>query len=436
MDKKIDFRPALLIFFFLIAVQLLIFKMEVGLIVVIGLSLLIAALLRPKSIYFLLISLFSIENFALFERVSYPKIIGILLIIGLVMKILLKKESLPKDDIYKYFFMFFAGSLVSFIFAKDLTVTIWIYITYVSLFILYICTRYFLRNVSDIDTALKYLFFSTIFSFFTLHIVFSAVSGNTTRASGGIGDPNEFASYILVLTPFTLYMAMNSLGVRKFLNYGILVCFLFFLILTASRGGMLGFIGAATVLIFYYSRRRLKQILFFTLVILTIAYFFIPDELWFRISTITNPELESAVGETSIKTRLENYQAAIKMFLDYPLAGVGLYNFRFYSKDYGTTGGLIVHNTYLEMLTGGGLLSFVPFMLILLSSWMKLKIRNEYNEKIRDLKICVKASFVSLLISSFFISGDHKKILWFSLALISSIYYISKQKDLIQTRDL
>lgn len=432
MDQKIDFRPPLLTFLLLIAVQLLIFKIKVGLIVIIAISLLIVALLKPKFIYLLLISLFSIEGFSVLEKISYPKIIGILLMIGLTMKILLKKEALPKDDTYKYFFMFFAGSIGSFIFSKDLSVTLSIYITYISLFIIYICTRYFLKDIRDIEIALKYLFLSTLFIFFFLQIIFNINSEKTMRVSSGMGDPNEFASYILVLIPLTLYMAINNIGFRKLLYYGILICFLFLLILTISRGGILGFIGAATVLIFYYSRSQLKQILLFILIVLAIAYLCIPDELWFRLSTVTNPELEFITGESSIHTRLENYQAAVKMFLDYPLAGVGLYNFRFYSKDYGTSGGLVVHNTYLEMLTGGGLLSFVPFALILLACWKKLKVRNEYNERIRNLKICMKASFISLLISSFFISGDHKKILWFSLALISSTYYISKRKDLIQ----
>jgi len=160
------------------------------------------------------------------------------------------------------------------------------------------------------------------------------------------------------------------------------------------------------VLIYYYTIGKMKQIILLSFAILIIAYLFIPDKFWTRVSTITNPEAEEG---SSIETRIDNYKAALKMFVDYPIAGVGLYNFKYKSKDYGASGGKVVHNTYLEILTGGGLLSFIPFIAILMNSWNKLRLRQRYNKQWRDFFICLKASFISLLITSFFISADHKK---------------------------
>lgn len=412
----------------LLFIDLLVVEIKLGLILLTGAVLLMTVLIKPKLIYFLLLSLFSIEGFAALESVSYPKIVGFLLIVGLSLRLATTKEAIPKDNSYKYFFLFFIGGLVSFAFAKELSVSLQIYITYLSLFFLYIFTRYFLKNMRDINNALNYLFFSTLIIFALVQIMgFSVRENVSSRISSGIGDPNAFASYILVLLPLAFYRATNSSGISRISYWGCVVSFFLLLVFTLSRGGVLGFLGVAGVLIYHYSFRRMRQILFFILIIVAILYFSVPEEFWTRTSTITSHEVE----DSAIETRIDNYRAALKMFLDYPLAGVGLSNFRFNSRNYGTANDLVVHNTYLEILTGGGVLTFIPFFLILLNCWRKLRIRWNYDNDMRDLIICLKASFVSILITSFFISGDHKKILWFLFALISSVYYIVINQKII-----
>lgn len=406
-------------------ILLLIFNMKIGLFVTVGILLFIIVLIKPIFIYLFLISLFSIEGFAALQDVSYVKLVAVLLTIGLALRLAITKESIPKDNLYKYIFLFLVGSLVSFAFAKNLSVSVQIYITYISLFFLYIFTRYFLRNINDINKALKYLFFSTILIFAFVQImglsVRHSVSPRILGISSGIGDPNAFASYILVLLPLVFYRVINSHRISRFLYLGCLISFISLLVFTGSRGGILGFLGAAGVLIYHYSFGRMRQIFFFILIVASILYFYAPEEFWIRASTITASEGE----DSSIDLRLNHYRVALKMFLDYPLAGVGLRNFQFNNMDYHDIKEQVVHNSYLEILTGGGLLSFIPFFLILINCWGKLKIKKFHDKHIRDLLICLKASFVSILITCSFISGDHKKILWFLLALISSSFYIA-----------
>lgn len=423
-QKKFNYYTLIFLsaFILLILIELLLIKMKLGLFTLTGVLLLLTVLMKPKWIFLLLISTFAAEGFASLPGTSYPKIIGIILMIGLFFRLTLTKEAIPKDDSYKYFVLFFIGSLVSFAFAKDPTISLKMYITYISLFFLYISTRYFLQNMETINQAMNYLFFSTLIVFAFVHIMGLSVKAKMiSRISSGIGDPNAFALYLLVLIPLVLYRAFNSRGFLRILYWIFIISFLLLLIFTGSRGGVLGFIGMSAILIWHCSVGRVKQILFFILTIFIIAFFFIPDDFWVRISTIMNPE----DADSSINTRLENYQAALKMFLDYPFAGVGFYNFPLISKSYGASRELVIHNAYLEILTGGGLLSFIPFMMIIVNCWRKLKIQRFYDKNLKDLFICLRASFVSILITSFFISGDHKKILWFLLALISSAFYIA-----------
>lgn len=427
---------ALIFLLVLLITDLLVLQLRAGLIVLIGLLLLLAAFVKPRVVYLLLVSSFSIDNYGLSD-VSAVKILAIILLAGLSSRLLITRETLPQDNAYKYFMLFFIGIIPSFAFAINVSTSQTVYLTYISLFFLYIFTRYFLKTDEDINTALNYLFFSTIVIFAIIQFT-SQSTGKIAdeRISSGIGDPNEFASYIMALIPLAFYRAINSSRTSRLLYLGYLVSFLLMLVYSGSRGAILGFLGAAGVLIFYYGVSRWKQILLFMLVVVAILQFSVPDEFWFRVSTIMHPDAEKKIHGTAISYREHSYMAALKMFLDNPVAGVGLYNFPFNSGNYGISQALIVHNTYLEILTGGGLLSFIPFALILVNIWRKLKLRRKYDTATRDLFICLKASFVSMLITSFFFSGDHKKILWFLLALISSSYYISMNKTSPGSRNI
>lgn len=411
-------------------VTLLVFEIKIGLIILLSAVLFSTALIQPKWLYMFLIALFPVEGFAALEGASYPKIVAVFLIAGLVLRLALTKKALPKDNAYKYYFLFFIGSLISFSVAKNLSVSLHMYIVYISLFFLYLLTRHFLRSEKDVSAVLNVLFFSTVLLSLIVEMMGIRIRSHYSgRISGGYADPNEYASYILVLLPFSFYMAMRHTGIKKIVYWGCVLFFFITLVFAGSRGGALGFIGLSAILVYYYSVGRLRQIIFSILLVMTISYFYVPDDYWVRLSAMTHPVSE---GDLSIGTRLINYKAAVKMFFDYPVTGVGIYNFQFRGQEYGTEEVIVVHNTYLEVLTGGGLFSFIPFLLILIDSWRKLKVKKKYGPNIRDLLICLKASFVSLLITSFFISADHKKILFFLLALISSVYYLSERKDFIK----
>lgn len=412
----------------LLIAQLLVFNLKLGVLLTGGLILILIGLLKPDAIYLLLVSSFAIENFSAVPGVSYARIIGIFMALALALRLVLRKETIPKDDLYKYFFLFFLGGLVSFAFAKKISVSISVYLTYISLVILYIATRYFIKTEKNIYTVLNVLFIATIVSIAYLMIMMSdkifIFTMDGYRLTGGIGDSNEYASYILVLLPLSVYRAMNTGGLVRILYSAIAFILLVIVIYTGSRGGLLGFLGVMLIFIQHYGVKKLKYMVVVLLLLSVSAFFFLPERYLERAATITSHEKK----EDSRDARIENYRIAINMFLDRPVAGFGWSNFEFVSADYGASHAMVVHNTYLEILVGGGLLSFIPFLLILINSWKRLKIKNEYKKNIRDLMVCLKASFVSILITSFFLTAGHKKILWFLLALISSVYYVAQRQ--------
>jgi O-antigen ligase len=430
-----NFKILIVLFIpFLILFSTLVLDPKIGVLILLGGVVFLTVLLKPKLVYFLLLALFSVEGFTNVPGASYATLLGILLVIGLTLRLLMTKNPLPKDSSYKYLLLILAGSLISFVHATDLPTSLRFYITFTSLFLFYGMTRYFMRSIGDIHTGLDYLFFSTLLIFIMVQAMGLSVRGHaSTRISGGIGDPNEFASFILVLLPLSYYRAMSSAGVRRIAYWICVMSFMALSVYTGSRGGILGFLGAAVVLSYHYSIGRLRQLFFLILIAATILVLAVPSDFWSRASTILHP---GTSNDLSIDVRLTNYHAALKMFLDYPLTGAGLRNFQFRAMEYGAFKNDVVHDSYLEVLTGGGLLCFIPFLLIILDSWRKLSLRRINNRDIRDLLICLKASLISLLITSFFISVENKKIMWFLFALISSTYYLTKnQRILHQTRN-
>ena len=416
--------------------QLLIFQTKIGVIVLVGALLLLTSLLRPRLVYLLLVSLFSVEGFTVLPGASIPKIVGIVLITGLALRIAIRRgdDGIPRDNAYLYYFLFLAGCIFSLPGATNLPLALSMFGVYLSLFAFYVLTRYFLGSLKDIDYVLNCLVFSTVF--FSLLLLFAGLTPRAdaeARVSGGIGDSNEFASYLLVVSSFSLYMALSSSGLKRIAYWGCVALFLVLLILSGSRGGLLGLLSSLGVIIYHYGMRRLKEALSLLLIVAGVFIITGSDEYWTRVSTIVSPDKEVQIYKgQSIATRMDNYGTSWRMFIDNPLRGVGLYNFKERTREYGGSFDNVVHNTYLEILTGGGLLSFIPFLLLLIDCWRKTRVRVTQNRRLRDLIICSRAAFVSVLITSFFLSADHKKITWFLLALISSVYYMAIREQRLQ----
>lgn len=404
-----------------------IINIKIGLILLAATLTIVTLLVNPFILYLLLVATLSIEGFAAVEGFSYPRIFGILAVAGVVADIALNRGSINNDTAYGYFALFFLGSVFSIVAAEELNASITMALTYVSLFLLYFCTRYFVYDLRRIDIIINILFLSTIIAFATVQLLGLSVRDyQTWRISGGIGDANEFASFILVLIPLAFYKIMHSQTERKMYYYGIMIIFLALMILSGSRGGLLALCGMAAVLVYYYSYRRLKQVLLFLIILLATAFFVAPQEYLTRAATILYPSNDP---DSSILSRLSFYHAGLAMFLDHPFIGVGLANFKYHALDYGALKFSVAHNTFIELLAGGGLVTFVPFLLILFDAAKKLKVEKTHKRKMQDLTICLKAAFVAFLISSFFLTAGHKKILWFLLALISSTYYLRQNSS-------
>ena len=129
---------------------------------------------------------------------------------------------------------------------------------------------------------------------------------------------------------------------------------------------------------------------------------------------------DSSGIDRAIKNRYAYYfEVAPKLFIENPIFGVGIGGFSKYNPIREQN----AHNTYLEILTGMGMVGFIPFIMILFLSWKELRAVQNTSKRIKALSVlnsystALELGFLSLLVAGLFISLDFSKILWLAVTL-------------------
>lgn len=149
-----------------------------------------------------------------------------------------------------------------------------------------------------------------------------------------------------------------------------------------------------------------------------------------RIYEVIYESENIATEDQSYLTRLAMIEKGLKIFEEHPLTGIGLNNF---SNHYVDIPGAFVgselvlnkdlneksgHNSYIAMLSEGGLLVLIPFLILL--------IYNLYYF-VKDLKKRTKLesafywSFLAMCVHIYFISEIYNVFAWFLIAIVTSI---------------
>ena len=204
----------------------------------------------------------------------------------------------------------------------------------------------------------------------------AAITGLTetgiTRLAGPIGEKNRYAQIMLMLVPLALMQA--SAERSRLLKVAALGCGALAAIavaLTFSRGAALAFglIVLAMVALRYI---RPSQLLVGALIVGLV--FVIVPQYAARIATLADVSAllsdEPAAAETdnSLLSRATENLAALNVFADHPVIGVGPEQFPQYYRTYADVVGISVraadreaHNLYLETAAETGILGFITF---------------------------------------------------------------------------
>ena len=182
-----------------------------------------------------------------------------------------------------------------------------------------------------------------------------------------LGNPN-FSSALLGLSGvaiFTSIFSSEKNNLKALFLVGLLIN-VFVLAKTGSIQGVLGLLIGITIIVLtkiWIVSKRYGQI-----GILFAGIMSIPVVL----AVINVGPLASSIYQGTLKNRLDYWRAAHAMFKDHPIFGVGIDRFGEYYREYAVQNQVVqgqitdnAHSIYMQLLATGGLITFVPYILLI-----------------------------------------------------------------------
>jgi len=234
------------------------------------------------------------------------------------------------------------------------------------------------------------------------------------RAYGLFGEPNPLAGYLEMVTlPLLAYCLFQgfrgNLGVRFVTMLALLgsVCGVMALVLTQSRGGVLGFATGVAIFVWYGIARggRLVVLGFFLLagVILSTPSAaparaaFALDALFSRNTVPVTP------ANFAAQERLAHWSAALRMWQEHPVFGIGSGNFNERFREFTPVWRFRIpsghaHNAYLQAASQAGTLGLICYLAVLGSAWHVCRRRLSRASRADHRAVCCGALAVTAAI--------------------------------------
>jgi O-antigen ligase len=267
------------------------------------------------------------------------------------------------------------------------------------------------------------------------------------RPAGPVGDPNRYAQILLVLVPLGLFRLKSERGWLRWLAAGLTALIVVGVLLTFSRGA-----GIALALIFptagVLMKLKFKQMALVGVLLLTMVSVAAPDFVA-RMATLggsatlisSQGEETSDTADHSTRSRLTKNLAALHMFFDHPLLGVGPGNFGAYSNQYAEPVGVSVdivgskaHNLVLGLVAETGMLGLLTFCgavgATLLSVW-RVRRQALAGSEMLGLANGLLLALAAYGFSGIFLHLSYQRYFWFLMALAGTLSIIVREQQLV-----
>lgn len=251
---------------------------------------------------------------------------------------------------------------------------------------------------------------------------FRFLTSMTGRASGPIGEANDFAYVLATATPLALYLAWRQRE-RRALWLLASAVLLITIALTLSRGAVVG-LGLAALWAALHNRVIAKVLVAAIAgVALLGAVMLAVDSKWVdeRLNAKT------AVADENWVSRQALWRAAIDMFQEEPILGVGtgLYPHRaaeFVHDEPWHIVEPVAHSAYLEVLAEDGAIGLILFVIFIGGSWLTLVRARRAARRADDadgawLALAIQASAIVAVVSAAFLSVQTAPPIWLTAAM-------------------
>jgi putative inorganic carbon (hco3(-)) transporter len=277
-----------------------------------------------------------------------------------------------------------------------------------------------------------------IYNFAILGLVSAGqhTSGNT--GSGFIGDENDFALALNTMIPFAYFYFMSYRnGFKKYFSLILVLVFVLGVVASNSRGG---WVGLMAVVAFCIIRSKRKLLSFgIVAIIFLVGALFAPPDYFQQITTISDTH------ESTAQTRINYWKAAVRMYADNPIVGVGAGNGPFRMSDYvqgfrssATQWGRTFHGTIPQVMAELGTLGIGLYLLMLIYAFKTLfrtkrRAIAEADESTTALADGLTGSLIGYLTCATFLSTAYYPQLWTLFVLVIILKYIPGKEEQIIT---
>ncbi len=401
-----------------------------------------ATFLYPMIGLFLYLLFYLIRPQELFPYISvmsypYEKFIAIFIAVSIVINYLIRGRKFELFDIDIGILLFLAAAFLS-VFpaiwvsgAKD---------TYI-IFVKSTAVYFFLTRI--VNTQKK---FNVVIWFYALSVGFIAVSSTINYYMGnyevamhieraaGLGgekgahsDPNSMAASLVLGFPFIFYLMKSHKGTfLKFFLTAVMAIILWTIIISGSRGGMLGAIIMLGLIAFHSRHRALSLVIaVITIAVLGAA---MPEQYVERFSSIVHyNNLEDGTGAAdSAQGRIRGFLVGMEILLTRPVTGVGIGCFSTYNHEYHGSW-LQAHNLIGQLAGELGLLGIFTFAFFIYKVTKNIKFIREYLslKKRKDalnyqIATACKISYIMLFILGMF-GHNLYRFNWYLFAAFTAI---------------
>lgn len=198
-------------------------------------------------------------------------------------------------------------------------------------------------------------------------------------AWGTLGNPNDFAAYLLLGAPFCLYVFFDQprLSAIKIAAAANLAGILILCLRTGSRAGVITMLGISLVMFWRLSLNNKIKLIIAGLLVAPLLVPFIPSSIWERLTTFGTADPDEKAAERQVRDATSSYWArrrlledALELTLRNPLLGVGPGQFAPAAAGVAQSRGQTAmwretHNTYLQLSSENGLPGLALYLLLL-----------------------------------------------------------------------
>ncbi|UCE67752.1 MAG: O-antigen ligase family protein [Candidatus Zixiibacteriota bacterium] len=391
-------------------------------------------------LYFLYIYLRPYEFIPVLGALRLTMFIEIITLISWILK-LMKTKGIVKWNTFSSLFLGFIGVIgITVITAENNFFAYTVFMVMLVVFIIFIVATNVVDSVSRLQKIIWILLI--IHFYFAIKGINTFVTGSYYAAGqytsghvggGYIGDENDFALAINMMIPYAFFGVFYFKGKAKLISIALLVTFVFAIISSFSRGGLVGLVCLLLYCIFSSGKKLLSLGLIVALIIS--MGLFAPASYWEEAETIQE------IDQGTANARIEYWKTAFRMFIDNPVVGVGAGNGGIHMpayirgvKDPNTQWGRAFHGTFPQIIAELGVLgSFFYFSMIIIVFRLLYRIKTRKvgeggSKSSQYIANSIIGSLIGYFVCSAFLSTAYYPHLWATFSFAAILIFCDRNK--------